>query len=204
MPKLFTVFTGCNPRIFDQILGKQRLSDLYFATELQPDLELIVHTYNFRMTPKEVVNYMNEETIPARFEAYREGDLFWYALFTNCATYLVKKDKYKTTIECKIKTIPQLCAMFLEREIFMDLFERKEVCEMAVIQYSRDEQLRWEGREEGLEEGREEGIFNTISILEDLGVTKTLILSKLQEKYQLSESQARELLEKYSDRDTNF
>lgn len=78
----------------------------------------------------------------------------------------------------------------------MDLFESKEVCEMAVIQYSRDEQLWWEGREEG--------IFNTISILEDLGVTKSLILWKLQEKYQLSESQARELLEKYSNRDTNF
>lgn len=59
--KVIYCFYGMHPRISEQILGKQRLSDLYLATELQPDLELIVHTYNFRMTPKEVVNYMNEE-----------------------------------------------------------------------------------------------------------------------------------------------
>lgn len=58
----------------------------------------------------------------------------------------------------KIKDIKALFQLFLERGILKDLFEKKEVCEMAVVQYSRDEQLKWIGREEGIKEGREEGI----------------------------------------------
>lgn len=85
----------------------------------------------------------------------------------------------------KIKDIKALCQLFLERGILKDLFEKKEVCEMAVVQYSRDEQLKWIGREEGIKEmvlkmydaGIEPSRIETIA-----GISNEQLLEILQER----------------------
>lgn len=85
----------------------------------------------------------------------------------------------------KIKDIKALCQLFLERGILKDLFEKKEVCEMAVVQYSRDEQLKLIGREEGIKEmvlkmydaGIEPSRIETIA-----GISNEQLLEILQER----------------------
>lgn len=54
---------------------------------------------------------------------------------------------------------------------------------------------REEGRQEGREEGREEGIYGAIFICRDLNLSEDIIIKKLQEKFQLSEEEAKEYLE---------
>ena len=70
-----------------------RLSDSYMTVEQQhknaltePDLEAVVHVYDFRMTLKEMLDYIESGTQPERFAPY-QGDLLDYALTANGITY---------------------------------------------------------------------------------------------------------------------
>ena len=64
-----------------------------------------------------------------------------------------------------IDSAADLFKLLINRGVFVDLFQDKEVCDMTVAQFSRDDMLLYQGREEGLEQGREEGIRLTKSVL---------------------------------------
>lgn len=53
------------------------------------------------------------------------------------------------------------------------------------------EKGRQEGRREGRQEGRQEGILAMVSALKDLQIADSIILSKIQEKFQLTEEAAK-------------
>lgn len=185
MPKLYTIFTGCKKKSSQQIKGEQRLSDLYLVKEGIPDLEVVVHTYDFSMSYEEILTYMNTAKIANRFVDYEKEDLFWYGVFANCATYLQRMKKDNQLEKPKqTQTIWELCQLFLKRGVFTDLFESKEVCNMAVVQYSREEQLKWIGKEEGIAEGIRKSMikmYHAGMSLDEIGRIMDLSKEELQE-----------------------
>ena len=82
VPKLYTVFTGCINEAPEQVMSSQRLSDMYEVKQDNPDIEAIVHTYHFQMTPSEAVDYIDHNRIPYRLQEFFSSSLFWetYAL----------------------------------------------------------------------------------------------------------------------------
>ena len=75
----------------------------------------------------------------------------------------------------------------------MDLFQSKEVCDVTVAQFSRDDMLLYQGREEGREEGRQEGIRLTKSVirLDEEGYAISDIATELR----ISEEEVKRILE---------
>ncbi len=85
----------------------------------------------------------------------------------------VGKDK-KYIKPANVSTVPEYLEMMLERGIFIDLLSDKEVCDMTMAQFSRDDILLYQGREEGRKEGREEGKAQeraeaVLELLEEVG-----------------------------------
>ena len=77
IPKLYMLQTGLEStaeKLPEQVQYDIRLSDSYLAVEEQyksaltePDLEAVVHVYDFRMTLKEMLDYIESGTLPERF-----------------------------------------------------------------------------------------------------------------------------------------
>ena len=109
------------------------------------------------MTLKEILTYIKQNILPQRFQLYK-NDMMYYALVANGITYMqrIEKDK-KYRKPANVSTVTEYLEMMLERGIFVDLLSDKEVCDMTMAQFSRDDILLYQGREEGLEEGRKEG-----------------------------------------------
>ncbi len=187
VPKLYMLQTGLE--ITKEKLPKQvqydiRLSDSYRHVSQKygkmaamPDLDVIVHVYDFRMTLDETVKYIEQNIMPDRFMAY-DNDLRNYAFTANGITYIqraVKDDKHKKYIvPINVSTVTEYLSLLIERNIFVDLLTDKEVCDMTMAQFSRDDMLIYQGREEGREEGRAEGKAEgkaeaIIDLLSDIG-----------------------------------
>ncbi len=68
---------------------------------------------------------------------------------------------------------------------------------MLTLEY--DENIAREvEREEAMEEGIELGIKTLIETLKDMDISNDIILQKLQQKYALTEKEAKDYIEKYS------
>jgi hypothetical protein len=194
-PRLYTIFVGCQKIAPAKIEGEQKLSDMYKAKMKQYDLEVIVHTYDFNMTYAEIVDYIDKGRVARRFSKYKDTVLLHYALFANSSTYLLKCDKEsKLKKPTSVTSVLELCKLFTERGIFVDLFTRKEIVQMAVLDFSRDEMLKWAGKEEGIEEG----IEALVEILSEDGYTSEAIQTKIVQKYHLTEQEAKEYVEMYT------
>lgn len=179
VPKLYMLQTGLE--ITEERLPKQvqydiRLSDSYRQVSKKygekaatPDLEAVVHVYDFRMTLDETVKYIEQNIMPERFMAY-DNDLRSYAFTANGITYIqraIKEEKQKKFImPVNVSTVAEYLSLLIERNIFVDLLTDKEVCDMTMAQFSRDDILIYQGREEGRAEGKAESI---IDLLNDIG-----------------------------------
>ena len=75
----------------------------------------------------------------------------------------------------------------------MDLLSDKELCDMTMAQFSRDDILIYQGREEGLEEGIKAFILDKV---ED-GVAESTIIQKLCKHFLLDENTARQYCRAY-------
>ena len=75
----------------------------------------------------------------------------------------------------------------------MDLLSDKEVCDMTMAQFSRDDMLIYQGREEGREEGLRAFILDKV---ED-GVPESAIIQKLRKHFALDENTARRYYRAY-------
>jgi len=62
--------------------------------------------------------------------------------------------------------VAEYLEMMLERGIFVDWLSDKEVCDMTMAQFSRDDILIYQGREEGKAQERAEAV---LELLEDIG-----------------------------------
>lgn len=180
IPKLYMLQTGletAEEKLPGQVQYDIRLSDSYRLAGQKygekaalPDLDAVVHVYDFRMTPDEVVTYIEQNSIPDRFMAY-DSDLRRYALTANGITHIQRAAKdeehnKKYIMPENVSTVAEYLALLIERNIFVDLLTDKEVCDMTMAQFSRDDMLIYQGREEGRAEGKAEAI---IDFLNDIG-----------------------------------
>lgn len=110
IPKLYMIQTGIEmlkgnlpEKVqYDICLSDSYLSmdEKYKGKEIGPDLDAVVHVYDFRMTRDEILDYIEQNILPDRFQSY-ENDLRNYALTANGVTYMQraakdeKQEKYR-------------------------------------------------------------------------------------------------------------
>ncbi len=216
VPKLYLLQIGLEQqenRLPQTLQYDTSLSESYIPAAIRskdgarkPDLEVEVHVYDFRMTQCEMLEYIEQEKKPERFLPY-ESDMQDYALTANGITYMQRTQGNETYKKPRnISSTAEFLELMLKRGIFVDLLSDKEVCDMTMAQFSRDEILiyqgreagREEGREEGREAGREEGIEAFIvDKLED-GIAEETIIGKLKKRFALDEKTARKYYETYA------
>lgn len=211
IPKLYLLQTGLelkSENLPENVQHDVRLSDSYRAADekykngaTEPDLEVIVHVYDFRMTLDEMLCYIEQDVIPERFEVF-VGDMRDYALTANGITYMqrtVKDEKQqKYIMPQNVLTVAEYLELLINRNIFVDLLNDKEVCDMTMAQFSRDDILIYQGREEGREEGLEEGeIKGAIRTYNKLGVTWEDAKHYIMDEFYKSEEETDELMNKY-------
>ena len=117
-----------------------------------------MHAYDFRMTYEEALMYIEKNEKPERFEKYNT-ELFQYALAANSITYIqrtISNERLKKPQNAN--DVAEVIKLLTERGILLKEFAKKEVCDMTVAQFSRDDILKYGAREEGREEGRQETI----------------------------------------------
>ncbi len=185
-----------------------RLSDSYMTVEQQhknaltePDLEAVVHVYDFRMTLKEMLEYIESGTQPERFAPY-QGDLLDYALTANGITYIqraVKKEKQNQyDMPDNVTSVADYLELLIKRDIFVDLLTDKEVCDMTMAQFSRDDILLYQGREEGGEEGERIGeLRGVIRTYQKLGISLETARQYIMKEFGTNAAEAEELLRTY-------
>ena len=207
VPKLYMLQTGLESRaekLSEKVQYDTRLSDSYLAVEEQyksaltePDLEAVVHVYDFRMTMKETLEYIESGTQPERFASY-QGDMLDYALTANGITYIqraVKKEKQNQYVmPNNVFSVADYIELLVKRDIFVDLLTDKEVCDMTMAQFSRDDILLYQGREEGREEGKKIGAICTY---QKLGIPPETARQYIMEEFGTNAEEADELLRTY-------
>lgn len=78
--------------------------------------------------------------------------------------------------------------------IFVDLLSDKEVCDITMAQFSRDDILIYQGREEGREEGE---IIGAIRTYQKLGVSLEDARRYVMEEFGKNGEETEELMKKY-------
>ena len=171
VPKLYLLQTGLETeakKLPKQVQYDACLSDSYKRAErkfgggaAEPDLEAVIHVYDFRMSMDEILEYIGRNVLPERFNPY-DDDMRDYALTANGITYMQRAMKYgRYKMPPNVSTVAGYLELLIERNIFVDLLTNKEVCDMTMVQFSRDDMLIYQGREEGREEGLKRGIIGT-------------------------------------------
>lgn len=154
IPKLYMLQTGLEgkkEKLPGQVQYDIRLSDSYKqASEkygeqaASPDLDVVVHVYDFRMTLGETLQYIEKNILPDRFKAY-DNDLRDYSLTANGITYMQRavnnKEQERYIMPVNVSTVAEYLKLLIERNIFVDLLTDKEVCDMTMAQFSRDDML---------------------------------------------------------------
>lgn len=204
IPKLYVLQVGvvqCEKGLPEHIQYDIHLSESYISADRKykenvsrSDLEVVVHVYDFSMTQNEILKYIEQDILPDRFLMYN-NDMRDYALVANGITYIQKAERNaKYIMPVNISTVAEYLELMLGREIFVDLLSDKEVCDMTMAQFSRDDILIYQGREEGREEGIQAFILDK---MED-GVEKSIVIDKLQRRFGLDEESARQYYKTYA------
>ncbi len=187
VPKLYMLQTGLESRaekLPEKVQYDIRLSDSYLA---------VVHVYDFRMTIKEMLEYIESETQTERFASY-QGDMLDYALTANGITYIqraVKKEKQNQYVmPNNVFSVADYIELLVKRDIFVDLLTDKEVCDMTMAQFSRDDILLYQGREEGEKIG-------AIRTYQKLGIPPETARQYIMEEFGTNAEEADELLRTY-------
>ena len=214
IPKLYVLQTGLETKtdnLPEKIQYDMRLSESYLSAEEKygegrpdPDLDVVVHVYDFRMMLDEVLSYIEQGVLPERLEGY-DSNMRNYALVANGITYMQRTENAGYTVPVNVSTVANFLQLMLDRGIFVDLLSDKEVCDMTMAQFSRDDILIYQGieeglekgREEGLEKGREEGVRAFILDKVEDGVSESIIIEKLHKHFALDENTARQYYRTY-------
>lgn len=82
-----------------------------------------------------------------------------------------------------VLNVAEYLKLLMDRGIFVDLLSDKEVCDMTMAQFSRDDMLVYQGREEGREEEREDSIKNIVEIYHKFQQTSAAAKNEIFDKY---------------------
>lgn len=166
IPKLYVLQVGLEgkkERLPEKVQYDIHLSESYVPTgekygegAPKPDLEATVHVYDFRMTLEEVLAYIEQEMLPERFAGY-DNDIRDYALVANGITYMQRVgNETKYTAPGNVAGVAGYLELLLIRGIFVDLLSDREVCDMTMAQFSRDDILIYQkaGKKAGKKVGK--------------------------------------------------
>lgn len=204
IPKLYVLQVGLETKdafLPERVQYDIRLSDSFLSASDKygenaptPDLDAVVHVYDFRMTLGEIFHYIEKAVLPDRFKAY-DNDMRNYALVANGITYMQRSGRYDDyPVPTNVSTVAEFLNLMLARSIFVDLLTDQEVCDMTMAQFSRDDILLYQGLEQGLEQGIRSFILDKV---ED-GVEERIIIQKLQKHFMLDEETARQYCKTYA------
>ena len=142
-----------------------------------------MHAYDFRMTYEEALMYIEKNEKPERLKKY-STELFQYALAANSITYVQRtKSNEKLKKPQNVNSVVDIIELLKERGILLKEFSRKEVCDMTVAKFSRDDILRYCALEEGQ-------ILGTIKTLKNLGYSDSQIVEYLIGKCNIDKEKA--------------
>ena len=199
VPKLYVIDVGLvrNRNKLNEVEHNIYLRDSFLKAKLSgekeiiPDLDLTVHAYDFRMTFDEALEHIENNEKPERFEKYNT-ELFQYALAVNSITYIQRtKSNQKLKRPNNASNVAEVIELLKKRGILLKEFIKKEVCDMTIAQFSRDDILRYGAREEGREEGR---ILGTIKTLKKLDYSDSQILEYIIDEFGLVREEAEEYI----------
>ena len=173
-PKLYVTFVGLEEhetKLPKSVKYDMKLSDSYktlpdtCVSNIEKDLEVVVHAFDFRMTYRETLEYIEKEILPERFSGY-PIDLRDYALFCNSLRYVQRaENEIKYPFPVNIKETNEIFILLKQRGIFVDLLSDREVCNMTAAQFSREDIIKYAGVNEGIEMGVEMGVENGLEAL---------------------------------------
>jgi hypothetical protein len=175
----------------ESIFSEQRLSESFEVFEPKPDLEVVVHVYDLNMTAEEIDFFLNHNQVPLRMQDFNNS-LLWYALFVNCVEYYYRKIGIGHEDE-KVHVLTTLTKLFQERGMFVEFFNRKDVIDVTLTEFSREKDLIYGS----LAKGREEGIIGAIGILAKLGADKDSSIDLIMNQYDLSLSDAKYYIDQF-------
>ncbi len=111
-------------------------------------------------------------------------------MVANGITYMQRTgNDTKYVVPANISTVVEYLKLILDRGIFVDLLSDKEVRDMTMAQFSRDNILIYQGREEGIK-------AFILDKVED-GVEENIIIKKLRKHFTLDEKTARQYYRVY-------
>ena len=126
------------------------VGEKYGENPPEPDLDATAHVYDFRMTLDETLRYIEQGELPDRFAAYG-SDMREYALVANGITYVQRAgNDTKYVAPTNIRTVAEYLQLMLDRGIFVDLLSDKELCDMTMAQFSRDDILIYQENRAGV------------------------------------------------------
>ena len=131
IPKLYELQVGLETKaesLPETVQYEIRLRDSYLSASEkygenapEPDLDAVVHVYDFRMSHEEMLLYIEEAVLPDRFEEY-DNDLRNYALVANGITYMQRSGRHDGyPIPANIRSVAEFLKLMLERNVFVDI-----------------------------------------------------------------------------------
>ncbi|MDE6052900.1 MAG: hypothetical protein K2G55_03870 [Lachnospiraceae bacterium] len=131
VPKLYVLQVGLEKKPSQLPEGVQydiHLSDSYLSVVEKygvdapsPDLEAIVHVYDFRMLLDEILAYIEDGVLPERFAAY-DNSMRNYALVANGITYMQRTLRDTKCLKPKnVADVAEYLSLLLNRGVFVDL-----------------------------------------------------------------------------------
>ncbi len=198
-PKFVVFYNGTDEhseyselKLSDSYIGRRSALDLTLLPLAEyrqnivnePSLELVVKVIN--------INPGKNEKLKERCPILKEYSIYVETVREYAKTMSLKNAVTKAVEEC-IKN--NVLKHFLQQQ-------KAEVIRMSIFEYDEEKELgriRKEEREAGEEKGLIQGAVNTIVILKGLGISKQEIAAKLAEQFELTQTEAEQLVEKHWD-----
>ena len=184
LPKLYVANVGLErskDKLPENVLYDMKLSDSYTRSNMniEPDLELIVHSVDMRMTYDETLEYIETEKIPNRIIDI-EKNLKDYAILANSLRYVQESLKNNSDYRkpVNISDEASLFILLRDRGVFTDLLSSEEVCNVTAAQFSREDIFRSQGRNQGIDEGEDKKLIELICKKIDKNYWKEVLRSR--------------------------
>ena len=103
---------------------------------------------------------------------------------------------------CNVTNVADYLELLIKRGIFVDILTDQEVCNMTMAQFSREDILRYQGREEGEMIGELRGelrgeLIGAVRTYQKLNVPQETARQYIMEEFGKSEEEADALLSAY-------
>lgn len=164
-----------------------RLSDSFFITEEEPELELKVTVLN--------INQGMNTDLKEKCKILKEYMIYVDKVRNYTKLMPLNNAVEKAVEECiKENVLKEFLSKQRAEVIKMSIYEYDEEKELRIIRADEREIGKEIGRKEGEESARKLGIMVLIDVLNELNAPKDIVLEKVSEKFEISREEAEEYL----------